>query len=57
MCVDNMKLLKYCNILSSNTKFTRLFVPILCRERHFATIRGYSRCDFVLFAAICEGQT
>ena len=52
--VDNMKILKYCNILSSDTKFTRLFVPILCLERHFATIRGYYRCDFDQFAAICD---
>ena len=55
--VDNIKLWKYCNILSSNTKFTRLFVTILCRERHIATIRGYSQCDFVLFVDICKGQT
>ena len=54
--VDNMKILKYCNILSSNTKFTRLFVTICCRERHFATIRGYYRCDFDYFAAICKDQ-
>ena len=52
--VDNMNILKYLNILSSNTKFTRLFVPIICRERHFATIRGYYRCDFDNSAGICE---
>jgi len=52
--IDNIKILKYCNILSLNIKFTRLFVTTCCRERHFATIRGCYRCDFDQSAAICE---
>ena len=38
--VDNMKLWKYCNILSSNTKFTWLFVTIFLP---WATFCDYTR--------------